>query len=279
MAPFAETEISATAVVIAHFRALESNRPDALFRDEFAERFVTASGLPVSSIRLSDMTSQRLYESVAVRTRWLDSAVEEGISAGCAQVVLLAAGLDSRAFRMNVAEGTRFFELDLPKLLSFKRTVLDESGIECRNDRVEVSVDLTHESWPSRLVGAGFDPEKMTMWLAEGLLMYFDSARTDQLIATVTSLSAPGSRLAFSQFGPGSVTEAQTREIAQRTASNGYGFQSWIADPNSWLAQWGWAVHATTIKAHGAELGRVLPYTETSGQEIAWLAKAELPTV
>lgn len=276
MTSFEETDISVTAVVVAHSRAMENSRPDALFRDEFAELFVTASGIPLTSLGVSDMTATRIHESVVVRTHWLDAVVAKAVSGGVQQVVLLAAGLDTRALRLDVPAGTRFFELDLPKLLSFKRTVLEESGVECGSGRVEVPSDLADANWSSGLVAAGFKPEEPTVWLAEGLLIYFGSEDNDKLIAAITELSAPGSRLAFNHLGLGSQTEVTSIEMTRRTASNGYGIQSWIAEPKSWLAQWGWAVDATTIKAYGAALGRSLPYSETPGQEIAWLVNAEL---
>ncbi|MFE1595041.1 class I SAM-dependent methyltransferase [Nocardia sp. NPDC058705] len=269
MASFTETDISATAVAVAHFRALESSRDDALFHDEFAALFVDASGLPVSDIGLSDVTSNRVYLSVAVRTHWLDAGVVDAVAAGCRQVVLLGAGLDARAARLGVR--ARFFEIDLPNVLAFKRSVMDERG----GEYVDVAADLTAADWPARLIEAGFDPSQPTVWIAEGILIYFDSATNDRIITAVSELSAAGSRLLCGHFGAGSLTEAQTKEMTQRTSSAGYGFRSWITDPKTWLAERDWDVTATTIKAHGATLGRELPYEETPGREIAWLVAAE----
>ncbi|MFD4356488.1 SAM-dependent methyltransferase [Nocardia sp. NPDC058519] len=274
MASFTETDISATAVAVAHFRALESSRDDALFCDEFASLFVDASGLPVSGIGLSEVTSNRVYLSVAVRTHWLDAGVVDAASAGCRQVVLLGAGLDARAVRLDVPAQTRFFEIDLPNVLAFKRSVLAANRAEPRCEYIDVAADLTAGDWPTRLIDAGFDPAQPTVWVAEGILIYFDSSTNDRILDAVSEVSAAGSRLLCGHFGAGSLTEAQTREMTRRTSSAGYGFQSWVADPKAWLAEWGWDVTATTIKAHGATLGRDLPYEETPGREIAWLVAA-----
>lgn len=271
MTSFTDAEISATAVAVAHFRALESGREDALFRDDGAALLVEAAGLPVSSIGLSDVTASRVYESVAVRTHWLDAGIIEAVSAGCRQVVLLAAGLDTRAVRLDVAAGTRFFEIDFEKVLEFKRTVLEGGGVPPRHECFGVAADLTAGDWSDRLIAAGFDPGQATVWVAEGILIYFDSGTNDRLIAALTGISAPGSRLLAGHFGAGSLTEAQTKEMTQRTTAGGYGFRSHVDDPVAWLAQWGWEAAAVTIKQHGTALGRTLPYEETPGQEIAWL--------
>lgn len=274
MASFAETDISATAVAVAHFRALESAREDALFHDPLAALFVEASGLPIGAIGLSDVTSNRVYLSVAVRTQWLDTAVAAAVAAGCGQVVILGAGLDTRSRRLDVPAETRFFDVDLAPVLSFKREVL-EANAAPGTPATDVAADLTSSGWPTQLLAAGFDPSQPAAWIVEGLLIYFDSATNDELITAVSGLSAPGSRLLCAHFGPGSLTEAQTKEMTQRTAAAGFGFKSHIDDPRAWLSRWGWEASATTIKQHGAVIGRELPYDEAPGQEVAWLVEGE----
>ncbi len=115
---------------------------------------------------------------------------------GCRQVVLLAAGLDTRAFRLTWPPGLRLFELDLPDVLAFKEHVLAGQGALPRCGRTILPIDLQAE-WPAALTTAGFDPTAPTAWLAEGLLIYLTAHDATQLLARVDELSADRSQLSF----------------------------------------------------------------------------------
>jgi methyltransferase (TIGR00027 family) len=110
-------------------------------------------------------------------------------------VVILASGLDSRAYRLDWPAGTVVYEIDQPKVLAYKSETLAERDVRPSADRREVPIDL-RQDWPTALRAAGFDPTAPTAWLAEGLLMYLPAAAQDRLFEQITELSAPGSRIA-----------------------------------------------------------------------------------
>jgi methyltransferase (TIGR00027 family) len=164
-------------------------------------------------------------------------------------VVLLAAGLDARAFRLDWPAGTRLFELDLPDLLDVKKRVLTDAGAVATCERVVVPADLTGD-WLPTLEQRGFEPSVPTAWLVEGLLVYLAPAEAERLLATVTSASAAGSRLALER-GSGA------RTIAAEEPSGVAGlFQGGVADPIGWLTAHGWDATVDDLGAVAAAYGR-----------------------
>lgn len=197
--------VSLTAVGVAALRAYESRRPDRLFDDPYAAAFHAAGSslLPVAPGETPQGGLGALFaRQVAIRTRFYDDYL---LAAGCAQVVVLAAGLDARAFRLHWPPGVRLFELDLPEVLAFKDEVLAGQGAVPSCERVVVPADLRGD-WAGALRAAGFDASVPAAWLAEGLLVYLTREEAEELLSTVTALSAPGSRVSFEH------RSAETRE-------------------------------------------------------------------
>jgi methyltransferase (TIGR00027 family) len=205
--------VGATALSVAAGRAAETAQPDPLIRDEFADLLVSRAGpawarLASGSLdwldaddeygrRVSDLA--RNYQ--AARTHFFDGYVADAAAAGVDQVVILAAGLDARAYRLDWPAGSTVYEIDQPKVLAYKATTLDAHGAVPAAARRTVAVDL-RDDWPSALIEAGFDRTRPTAWLAEGLLPYLPSDAQDRLFEMVTALSAAGSRIAVEAFGP-----------------------------------------------------------------------------
>jgi methyltransferase (TIGR00027 family) len=197
------TGVALTAVGVAAARAAESRRSDPLFDDPFAADFVTAAGVappftdhrPPATQDNGDLWSW-FVSYVPIRTRFFDDYFRDACAAGCRQVVILAAGLDTRAFRLTWPAGVHLFELDTPEVLAFKEQVLAERDATPACQRVAISTDL-RQDWPAAVVQAGFHPGEPTAWLAEGLLMYLTRDECDQLLDRIGQLSAPGSRLAI----------------------------------------------------------------------------------
>ena len=198
--------VGATALGVAAARAAETARPDPLIRDPFAHLLVSAAG-PVwaelaagtSAPYGDDYRGRRLDQMArsyqAVRTHYFDGYFGAAASAGIRQVVILAAGLDSRAYRLDWPSGTTVFEIDQPKVLAYKAATLDAHGAVPAATRHAVAVDL-RDDWPAALIDAGFQPRHATAWLAEGLLPYLPAEAQDRLFEMVTALSAAGSRIA-----------------------------------------------------------------------------------
>jgi methyltransferase (TIGR00027 family) len=196
--------VALTAFMVAAARSIESHRPDSLARDSYAEHFVRAAPVcgnwPLRPEQVPDGDADPLWGRLAryfgLRTRVLDDFLLDSARTGARQVVLLGAGLDSRAFRLDWPAGCVVFEIDQDPVLAFKQRVLDDLGATPAAERRPIACDLRSD-WAAALTGAGFDPAAPTAWLAEGLLLYLPSAAERALIDTVHRLSANGSSLAF----------------------------------------------------------------------------------
>ncbi|MEU8959084.1 class I SAM-dependent methyltransferase [Streptomyces sp. NPDC048518] len=200
-----EGGVGATALLVAAARAIESHRPDALARDVYAEHFVltapASAGWPVRMHQVADGDANPLWGRFAryfgLRTRVLDDFLLRSVhTEGIRQVVLLGAGLDSRAFRLDWPSECVIFEIDREGVLQFKQEVLDGLSATPRAERVPVPVDLRAD-WVAALADAGFDAAAPTAWLAEGLLFYLPPAAETYLVDRVDHLSAAGSALAY----------------------------------------------------------------------------------
>ncbi|MFJ6099328.1 SAM-dependent methyltransferase [Williamsia muralis] len=276
MGDFDVSNISATAVLTAKMRALETDRPEPLISDPYAACLVEHSGLDMASVQLEQMTGQRLFESNIVRTHFLDTSLLAAIAGGVTQVVILGSGLDTRVARLELPSQCVVFEIDQANVIAYKKRVYAEEGVVVPADWRPRSGDLEGD-WIGELTTAGFDPEVATAWVIEGVLFYFSDDVVAKLIQTVSDYSAQGSQLLAVHFGAGALVEAQTREMAAAaTNAGGYGFKSIVAEPVGWLDEYGWDVEAETFGSAAHRLGRTIPYDieETPGQEIAWLIKA-----
>jgi methyltransferase (TIGR00027 family) len=270
--------VGATSLGVARLRAMENARPDRLVADPYAEHILAAAaaaGSPWAAVSrqagldfLALMTDQ-----VALRTRFLDQALLRLTGAGCTQVVLLACGMDTRAFRLYWPANTRVFELDFAEVLAFRDTVLASHGVAPRCDRIGVAADL-REDWPTALRGAGFDPTQATAWLAEGILYALPSHAADTLLEGVTELSAPGSSLALDH-----VEDSPSLRAARAAVSPDFVdlWQGGPADLAGWLTEHGWHPSIHDLREVAADYHRSVPaeltgsVTDTSR---AWLATA-----
>ena len=206
--------VGATATGVAVGRALATQRPNALIDDPYAAPLVRAVGVPFFT-RLVDgelnpgevdanavFGMQRMTDMMAVRTRFFDEFFLTAARAGTRQAVILAAGLDARAYRLPWPPETTVFEIDQPQVIDFKSQTMRELGAAPTAHRHAVAVDLRHD-WPTALQRAGFDPDQPTAWSAEGLLAFLPSDAQDRLLDEITALSAPGSRLAAENMDGG----------------------------------------------------------------------------
>jgi methyltransferase (TIGR00027 family) len=240
--------VSETALGAAEMRAEESSRPDRLFDDPYAGAFVAAAPPLFPDLPSLDddpglaALKDEFLAGMAIRTRFYDEFLATACAAGSRQVVLLAAGLDTRAFRLDWPPNTRVFELDLPKLFTFKEAVLEQQGATPGCARTVVAVDL-RDDWPAQLVAAGFDRGVPSAWTAEGLLAYLANDDAERLLARVGELSATGSELSFEydDFAADS-TLSQLRAMPgmQEVASMWEG--GLIEQPAKWLSGHGWQV-------------------------------------
>ena len=196
------SSVGLTALGVAAARAIDSAREDALVHDPLAERFVELAQpptpLPTRPEHLGTGTEAGKWgwtaDFMGIRSRYFDELFAEATADGVRQVVVLAAGLDVRAQRLDWPADCHVFEVDQPRVLEFKDEVLAETGAQQGCQRHLVRADL-REDWSRALLAAGFDPSRPTAWLAEGLLTYLPAQAQEQLFDTVRRLSAPGSRI------------------------------------------------------------------------------------
>jgi len=224
------SSVGATATAVAASRALATR--DGLIDDRFAEPLVRAVGMPLYLDMLDAPAinptaeecevsgSQRMAEGMAIRTRYFDEFVAAAAAAGIRQFVILASGLDARAYRLSWPTGSVVFEIDQPQVLEFKVATLHELGVEPMATVHNVPIDLRHD-WPKALKDNGFDSTIATAWLAEGLLMYLPPEAQDRLFDNITSLSPAGSRLCtefvpdMSAFGQDEDSESEGDETSE----------------------------------------------------------------
>ncbi len=294
--------VGSTALGVAACRAIETGRADPLIRDEFAHLLVSAAGPEWARMadghldwQHDDDVSRREFESAvdyqAVRTHFFDQHFAASAQAGIAQVVILAAGLDSRAFRLYWPADTVIFEIDQPKVLSYKALTLQGHAVAPRAAYRPVAVDL-RDDWAAALIAAGFDPHRPTAWLAEGLLPYLPSDAQDRLFDIVTDLSAPGSRIAVEAFAldDGSLTEERRsarRErqarVRDRMGTGSTDVEALLyneadrAEADGLLAGHGWQVDTVKSRDEMARLGRPVPADLTAEAVASDLISAHLP--
>src|ERR1700731_3062559 len=219
------SSVGATATMVAAARAQATNDPKPLINDPFARPLVEAVGIDLltrmvrGEVTLAELDDEqtrgvrRMKDNMAARTKFFDEFFltatgggnsadatgggnsAEATAAGIRQVVILAAGLDARAYRLPWPAGTVVYEIDQPEVIAFKTTTLTGLGAEPIADRRTVAIDL-RQDWPAALREAGFDPDRPTAWIAEGLLGYLPPDAQDRLLDNITALSAAGSRFA-----------------------------------------------------------------------------------
>ncbi|UXA08012.1 class I SAM-dependent methyltransferase [Mycobacterium sp. SMC-2] len=276
------SSVGATATMVAAARALASEATDPIIDDPFAAPLVRAVGLEFFC-RLVDgelappdaedgeRDLQLETDSIAVRTRFFDDFFRGAARDGIRQSVILAAGLDARAYRLSWPPGSVVYEVDQPKVVEFKTAAMAKLGATPSADRRTVSVDL-RDDWPEALRRSGFDQGQPTSWSAEGLLMYLPPEAQDRLFDNITDLSAPGSRLATEFHGDsGRTMSERAKQFNERWANlgcdidlSGLFFDGERSNVVDYLTGRGWNVTTRERREYFADYGLVFPDDETS---------------
>ncbi|KLI06866.1 SAM-dependent methyltransferase [Mycolicibacterium conceptionense] len=265
------TSVGQTALFVAASRALEAKKTDPLAVDKYAEVFCRrVGGEWTTAVEGTDPEhplqtefGEHFVNFQGARTKYFDEYFAQAIEAGVQQVVLLAAGLDSRAYRLPWADGTVVYELDQPRVLEFKREAIEELDDAPKAQRREVPVDL-REDWPRALQEAGFDPSRPSAWIAEGLLIYLPATAQEQLFAGIDALAAPGSFVGIEEAVPmpDEAFEAKRAEALASDEENAFFtlvYNQQHAPAERWFGEHGWDAVATPLHQLLAGLGRPVP--------------------
>ncbi|WP_280270084.1 class I SAM-dependent methyltransferase [Nocardia wallacei] len=274
------SSVGATALGVATFRAIETARPDAMIRDDYARLFVEAADDPNFLETLDDPPAiGPLPRMIGLRTRFFDEFFDAATATGIRQAVIVAAGLDARAYRLPWPAGATLFEIDQPKVLEFKQQVLTDRQVTPRVARCAVPVDL-RDDWPAALADAGFDPALPTAWSAEGLLPYLPGAAQDSLFERIDALSAPGSRVSVECF-TGRPDIARFSAVEQSLFDRSpFGdldvaalfYDDDRADPAQWFAGRGWSVRSAGVAELAARFDQPVPELPAEAAEMAALS-------
>jgi len=267
--------LGATARWTAAVRAGERGRADALVDDPWAERLAGDEGMAWLAARTPESVVP-----IIVRTRYFDDWLRSvAIDGPLRQVVLLGAGLDTRAWRLPWPAGTSLFEVDRLGTLAAKTGELALAGAEPRCDHRAVDGDLAGD-WGSRLVAAGFDPSLPTAWLAEGILFYLPDPVVAHVLGTVTANAAPGSRLGFDIPNRAVLESPYTRAWIEMQAAAGAPWLGTLDDPGATLAALGWTASVVQPGEPVANHGRwTLPVIPAAMADLphSWYVTAERP--
>ena len=277
------SSVGATATMVAASRALASAEDDSLIDDPYAAALVRAVGLEFFT-KLIDgkiplegddaAAAQMMTALMAVRTRFFDDFFLAATDAGIRQAVILASGLDSRAYRLAWPAGTVVYEIDQPQVIGAKSEAMVAIGATPTAERRTVAIDL-RQDWPAALRGAGFDPSIPTAWSAEGLLGYLPPQAQDQLFDNITELSSATSRLATEYHPDGAAAmRTQRQAMSQRWRQLGLDLDMsdlWYEGERSPVAQYlddhGWQASTRSRLELFEQYGRSFPDTNTQAPQ------------
>lgn len=270
------SSVGATATMVAAARALASREPHPLIDDPYAAPLVRAVGndfftkLVDGELGTSDVddggVARTMTDVMAVRTRFFDDFFLDAADAGIRQAVILASGLDSRAYRLRWPAGTVVFEIDQPTVIGAKTAAMADLGATPTSDRRAVAVDL-RDDWAGALRRHGFDATQPTAWSAEGLLAYLPPEAQDRLFDDISALSAPGSRLATEYHPDGGSLMANGAD-AVLDGWRAHGFDLNVPDlfydgertpVGDYLSGHGWKVAARTRPQMFTDYGLAFP--------------------
>ena len=260
--------------MVAAARAVASRQADPVIHDQFAEMLVRAVGLKLfaqlvdGTIEFADLDVDWMPAYFGIRSRSLDDLALDACGSGIRQAVILASGLDCRAYRLGWPPAMSIYEVDQPQVIEWKRSVLTGLGWPPAAGHHCVGIDL-RQDWPTALRQAGFDETQPTVWIVEGLLIgYLPSEAHDEILDAITTLSASGSQLG-ADYVDSPRADALGENLRKHHAAwnardpeidlRGLTFAGQHADPVAYLGERGWTTHSTDLAGVFRAAGRTAP--------------------
>jgi methyltransferase (TIGR00027 family) len=264
--------VSDTARWVAVYRARETERPDAHFRDPFARRLAGERG---EQIAKSMPLGRDNDWSMITRTYLGDQFINEQVQQGVDMVINLAAGLDARPYRMQLPASLQWIEVDLPEILSYKEEILRDEKPLCALERIRL--DLSNATLRRDLFGELGRRSKNALIITEGLLIYLN---TDDVAGLARDLAVPPSFQSWilDIASPGLLRLLAKRMAKQLNAAAPFKFAP-PEGPNFFIP-YGWKpVDVQSFLKNAARLKRLsllfrlfalLPETERSRRDRPW---------
>ncbi|MEV5144685.1 SAM-dependent methyltransferase [Streptomyces sp. NPDC052727] len=268
--------VSYTAQWTAAARALETERGDrAIFQDRFARSLAAPRGFEL----LEKNRGSGLIPFIAIRTRYLDESIEQILAENdIRQIVFVAAGMDTRPFRLGWPDDATVYEVDFPALLAEKRRRLSRLAAQPRVARREVAADLRRE-WLPELEQAGFDPQRPTLWIVEGLMFFLTPEQATNLLRTLGSASAPGSWLGVDFVSQALLRSPFSREFRRNLEEDGTPWLFGTDEPEEYLASIGWKAREVKEPGEPSTAHEDWPFQvqprDRKGPSRSWLVRAE----
>jgi methyltransferase (TIGR00027 family) len=234
--------VGKTSLLTAAMRSLETKRSDAegrFFSDPYAELLAGTEGMALLQKALQESGDQ---PAIAVRTKYMDEKINHALQHGIRQIVIIAAGMDTRAYRLSLPTGTRIFELDRQEVLSYKHEKLGNTQPLC--ERQALPVDLQAE-WPAQLLKSSFKSGQPTLWLVEGLLMYLEESQVNSLFTKINSLSSPKDVMLFDVLGRSLLEAPFMKKQLEFLANMGAPWRFGENEPEQLMKKFGWEATAT----------------------------------
>ena len=248
--------IATTGLYTAMIRARESARPDRLFSDPFSEALAGPQGGDVLAWMEDRCPGVSDHQVIPIRTRFFDGTLERILGeSGVDQLVVLAAGMDTRALRLPLRPDLALFELDRPEVLDLKAARLAQCNAVPHCRRIPIPVDLGGD-WSAALLGGGFDRQRPAVWLVEGLLHYLTNDQVHRVLGTLSRLAVTGSWLLTDVVGHSFLTSPHVAAFLAMMAANGSPFRFGTDQPEDLIRLHGWRPQVTQFGEDGADFGR-----------------------
>ncbi len=205
---------SRTAEDMAGFRAIETlrSKKDRVCDDQFAKHFLTEEWAtryksPIRSkifMWITHMINPGAANTVSVRVRFIDDYIKTFVKAGLEQLVIMGAGYDCRAYRMEeLKSGITVFEIDYPATQDQKKQTLNTILDKTPDHVVFVPYQLEEKGFAEQLLKQGYDKSKKSLFIMEGLIMYLAPETVKELFSLVSNNSSSGSAVVFDFLPPG----------------------------------------------------------------------------
>lgn len=228
--------IAKTSLLTAAMRAVETERKGQgqLFQDPYAATLAGDDGFLILKKAIEASGDQ---PAIAIRTAFIDDQIKKAVANHYEQFVFLAAGMDTRAYRMDLSSSICIFEIDRPEVIAYKKKKLNEINTTCQ--LISISTDLNH-NWIDLLISSGFQKNKKTFWLVEGLVMYLEEDQVNKLFDQMNMLSKPNDTLVLDILSQTLLQAPHMKNQLQFLADMGAPWKFGTDYPENFFAKWGW---------------------------------------